>query len=147
LNLGRDEDYACGQYLKLGHIMQHRSDIRGCIVDRHSLIAGSIWVTEGTCGLVALIIQIHTPLPCSGYCDWIQAGRPRDRSSSPGSVKNYLFLISSAPALGPTKLPIQWISGALSPGVKRQEREAHPNLSLILPYVLMAQCLISYAEV
>jgi hypothetical protein len=26
--------------------------------------------------------------------------------------------------LGPTQLPIQWVTGALSPGVKRQGREA-----------------------
>jgi hypothetical protein len=47
-----------------------------------------------------------------------------DRSSSPGSVKNGLFSRSSRPAVRPTQPPIQWVPGALSPGVKRQGREA-----------------------
>jgi hypothetical protein len=59
---------------------------------------------------------------CSGsqsgsrYSDWLGAGRPRSRSSSPCSVKNFLFSTSSRPALGPPSFP--------SPGVKRPEREA-----------------------
>jgi hypothetical protein len=32
--------------------------------------------------------------------------------------------MSSRPALGPTQPPIQWVSGALSPGIKRPGREA-----------------------
>jgi hypothetical protein len=35
-----------------------------------------------------------------------------------------IFSMSSRPALGPTQPPIQWVWGALSPGVKRQGREA-----------------------
>jgi hypothetical protein len=34
------------------------------------------------------------------------------------------FSIPLRPALGPTQPPIQWVLGALSPGVKRQGREA-----------------------
>jgi hypothetical protein len=49
---------------------------------------------------------------------------PRSRSSSPGVVKNFLFSTSSRPALGSTQPPIQWVSGPLSPGAKRQGREA-----------------------
>jgi hypothetical protein len=36
------------------------------------------------------------------------------------SSQNFLFTISSRP----TQPPIQWVPGALSPGVKRQRREA-----------------------
>jgi hypothetical protein len=38
------------------------------------------------------------------------------RGSSPGRVKNYYFSISSRPALGSTRPPIQWVPGALSRG-------------------------------
>jgi hypothetical protein len=60
----------------------------------------------------------------SRYSDWLRAGRLRGRSSSPGRVKNFLFSTSSRPALGPTQPPIQRVLGAVSPGVKRPEREA-----------------------
>jgi hypothetical protein len=56
--------------------------------------------------------------------DWLRAGRPSARSSSPGKVKNFHFSMSSRPALGSTQPPIQWVPGALSPGVKRPGREA-----------------------
>jgi hypothetical protein len=46
------------------------------------------------------------------------------RSSNPSRVKNFLFSTSSRLTLGPTQPPIQWVLGALSPGVKRQGREA-----------------------
>jgi Ni/Co efflux regulator RcnB len=52
-----------------------------------------------------------------------RAGRPRGRSSSPGREKNFLFFKSSRPALRSTHPPIQWVPGALSPGVKRPGRE------------------------
>jgi hypothetical protein len=38
--------------------------------------------------------------------------------------KIFLFSTASRPTLGPTHPPIQWVSGTLSPGVKRQRREA-----------------------
>jgi hypothetical protein len=46
------------------------------------------------------------------------------RSSSPGRVRNLLFYTSSRPALASTQPPIQWVPRALSPGVKREGREA-----------------------
>jgi hypothetical protein len=56
--------------------------------------------------------------------DWLRAGRSRGRSSSPGEGKNFHFSKSSRPVLGSTQPPIQWIPETLSPGVKRQGREA-----------------------
>jgi hypothetical protein len=35
-----------------------------------------------------------------------------------------LFTTASRPALGPTQLPIQWVPGVLSLGIKRPGREA-----------------------
>jgi hypothetical protein len=46
----------------------------------------------------------------SRYSDWLRAGRPRGRGSSPGRVKNFHFSMSSRPVLGSTQPPI------LSPG-------------------------------
>jgi hypothetical protein len=44
-------------------------------------------------------------------------------------VKNFYFSMLSRPALGSTQPPLQWVPGALSPGVKRPGREAdHSNL-------------------
>jgi hypothetical protein len=59
----------------------------------------------------------------SRYSDWLRAGRPRGRSSSPGRVKNFLFSTLSRPVLGFTRPPIQWVSGALLKGIKRPGRE------------------------
>jgi hypothetical protein len=39
-------------------------------------------------------------------------------------VKNFHFSMSSRPAVGPTQPPIQWVSGALSPGIKLPGHEA-----------------------
>jgi hypothetical protein len=40
----------------------------------------------------------------SRYSDWLRAGRPRGRGSSPGKVKNVYFSISSRPFWGPPSL-------------------------------------------
>jgi hypothetical protein len=58
------------------------------------------------------------------YNDWLRAGRPRGRSSSPGAGKNFHFSMSSRPTMGPTQPPIEWVPGAISPGVKRPGSEA-----------------------
>jgi hypothetical protein len=42
----------------------------------------------------------------------------------PVGVKNFLFFTSSRSALGSTQTHIQWVRGALSPGVKQQGLEA-----------------------
>jgi hypothetical protein len=55
----------------------------------------------------------------SRYSNWLRAGRPRGRSSSPGGGKNFLFSTYPRPVVGPTQARIQWVSG-----VKRQGRAA-----------------------
>jgi hypothetical protein len=59
-----------------------------------------------------------------GIATGYQLKRPRGQSSSPSGVKNFLFSKLSRLALGSIQPPIQWVLGALSPGVKRQGREA-----------------------
>jgi hypothetical protein len=73
-------------------------------------------------------------------------------------VGSGIFSTSSRPALGPTQPPIQWVAGALSPGVKRPRCEADhsPPTSAEVkkmwlytstpPYAFMAWCLISEAQ-
>jgi hypothetical protein len=60
--------------------------------------------------------DINEPGARSRYSDWLRAGRPRGRSSSPGTVKNFLFSMSSRPALGSNQTPIQWVPGAFLGG-------------------------------
>jgi hypothetical protein len=83
------------------------------------------------------------------YSDWLRAGRPRGRSSSPKGGKNFRFSTSSRLVLGSTQPPIQRVPGALSPGVERPGREDHspPSTAEIeqiwlytstSPYVFMA---------
>jgi hypothetical protein len=72
------------------------------------------------------------------------------QSSSPGKGKIFLLSTSSTPVPGPTQPPIQWVTGALAPGVKQPGREADhspPTSAKVqntwiytstLPYVFMA---------
>jgi hypothetical protein len=72
---------------------------------------------------------------------------------SPGRVKNFLFSMSSGPALWSTQPPIKWVPGALSPGVKQLGCEAdHSSTTRAKvkkmwiyistpPYAFMASCL------
>jgi hypothetical protein len=69
------------------------------------------------------IYTIYTTL-LSGQAQYNRSCSIFSRSSSPDRVKNFLFSMSSRLALGPTQPPIQWVPGALSPGVKRPGREA-----------------------
>jgi hypothetical protein len=59
----------------------------------------------------------------SRYSDRLQSGQQRGQSLSPGRVKNF-FSTFFRQVLGPTQGPMQWVLGALSPGLKRQGREA-----------------------
>jgi hypothetical protein len=43
-------------------------------------------------------------------------------------VESRIFCTPSTPALGSTQRPIQWVPGALSLGIKREEREADQSL-------------------
>jgi hypothetical protein len=52
------------------------------------------------------------------------AGRLRGRSSSPCRVKNFLFSKSFRPGLWLSQPTIQFVLGAVSPGVKRPRHEA-----------------------
>lgn len=54
----------------------------------------------------------------------LRARQARSRSSIPGSVKNFLFTITSRPVLGPTAPPIRLVQGPVSLDAKRQGREA-----------------------
>jgi hypothetical protein len=59
-----------------------------------------------------------------GIATRLRNGRPSGRSSGPGRVKNLHSTILSRLALRPTQPPIQCVSRDLSPGIKRQRREA-----------------------
>jgi hypothetical protein len=54
----------------------------------------------------------------SRYSNWLLAGRPRGRSSSPGRVNNFYFSMSSRPGLRCTQPPMQWVPGGSFPGGK-----------------------------
>jgi hypothetical protein len=70
----------------------------------------------------------------------------------------FFFTIASRTALGPTQLPIQWVPGALSLGLKRPGREADhwPHLvprsknewgyTSTPQYVFMAWCLVKHRD-
>jgi hypothetical protein len=81
------------------------------------------------------------------------------RSSSPGGVNNFHFSTSSRPALGSTKPPIQWVRGALSPGLSGRDVKLTTHLQLVerswkrgsthpLPYTPSWRCayLVKYGD-
>jgi hypothetical protein len=45
------------------------------------------------------------------YSDWQRVGRPRGRSSNPGTGKIFLYSAASRLVLGPTQPPIHWVPG------------------------------------
>jgi hypothetical protein len=49
-------------------------------------------------------------------------------SLTPCRIENFHFSTSFRLVLGSTQPPIQWVPGAISPGVKRQGREADHSL-------------------
>jgi hypothetical protein len=66
-------------------------------------------------------------------------------SSIPGKGRIFLFSTESRPALGPTKLPIQWVPGAISSGIKRAGHEWWSYTSTSA-YVFMGYCLIKHRD-
>jgi hypothetical protein len=65
-------------------------------------------------------LYLHSPMDLNAI--------PKGRISIPGRVKNFLFSILFKPALGFTQPHIQWVSGPLSPGVKRPGLQADHSL-------------------
>jgi hypothetical protein len=55
------------------------------------------------------IILQDTDNDVSRDSKWVRAGRPRGWSSSPGSVKNFLFSTLPRLALGSAQPSIQWV--------------------------------------
>jgi hypothetical protein len=70
------------------------------------------------------------------YCNILKSiariSGSRGRSLSSGRVKNFLFSTSSRQALGSTQPPIQWVLGALFPGVKRPGVKLTTHIKLVL---------------
>jgi hypothetical protein len=60
----------------------------------------------------------------SRYSNWLRAGQPRGRSSSPGRDKIFLLSASFIPALRPTQPSVYWVLVFFSSGVKQSGREA-----------------------
>jgi hypothetical protein len=59
----------------------------------------------------------------------IVTGYGLDDPVSIPSIARFFLFTASRPTLGSTQPPIQWVAGALTPGVKRPGREAdHPHL-------------------
>jgi hypothetical protein len=69
------------------------------------------------------LFRLWEPGQRSRYSDWLGAGRTRGRISSPRSLENFLFCTSPRAVLGSTRPPIQWVTRALSPEVKRPGHE------------------------
>jgi hypothetical protein len=98
-----------------------RGWISKCFLITCSYKFNSNYQSRSRVGLLVVTVCIFY---FSRYSDYLRAGRPRGRSSSPGTVKNFLPFTSSKPALGFTQPPIQWVPGALSPGLQLAGREA-----------------------
>jgi hypothetical protein len=88
---------------------------------RRHLIIYNFWILK--CLTFLFCVRLY------GNNSWdsivgIATGYGQDNEGSPNRVKNFLFSTSSRLVVGPTQPPIQWVLGALSPGVKQQGREA-----------------------
>jgi hypothetical protein len=80
------------------------------------------------------------------YRDWLQAGRPRGRSSSLGKLKNFLFSTSSRSVVGPNQLPILWVPGLGQP-VHEADHSPPSNADLILVLLLLMIFTCNYSAI
>jgi hypothetical protein len=83
--------------------MMNCADYESCCANFSSL---SVLTLPLSLSLSLSLVQIFFCAQCNRYSDWLWAGRLRSWSLSPGRVKNFLFSMSSRPALGSTQPPI-----------------------------------------
>jgi hypothetical protein len=157
---GRESGDSCGNSLHMANTTLHLTTqmatkrlasyikLHG-VTPQNTLI---VVITIRISNFIRLPLRRREPGQLSRY--WLRAGRSTGRGSSP-STGNISFLsTSSRPVLMPTQHPIQWVLGALPPGVKRPRHDADHSLPTIAkvrnmwiytstpPYVRMACCLI-----
>jgi hypothetical protein len=66
---------------------------------------------------------IHFLSQLSRYRDRLRFGRPGLGSRQGQEI--FIFSAASTPSMGATQSPIQWVTGAISPGVKRPNTHLH----------------------
>jgi hypothetical protein len=96
-----------------------------------SICSGSqltIIITELLRYCSAYVIQSTHHLVSRQYNNGLRAGRPGCYSLR---RRFFFFYIASRPALVPILAPVQWVPGALSPGIKRQGREGDRSLTYV----------------
>jgi hypothetical protein len=109
-----NHEFSDGWKNSTGHLLCSLSSF----MTRHVYIASLVCLRSLKISFLYSKIHKKEPGTRSRYSGWLQTGRPRGRSSSPGRVKNFLFSTSFRPAREPTQPPSQWV-----PAVKRQGRE------------------------
>jgi hypothetical protein len=78
-------------------------------------IRGTLWATFGEVGYLK---EVEKSRDISvGIATRLRAGQPGFNSRQGQEI--LLISVVFRPALGPTQPPIQWVPGAVSPGVKR----------------------------
>jgi hypothetical protein len=70
----------------------------------------------------------------SRYSDWLRAGRPRGRSSSPGRVKTFLHVVQTGSVVHPASC-LMGTGGSFPPSADVKKMSIHTPIP---PYVFMA---------